>query len=223
MKQKTGSNNVKGIIFDAEDVIYYRDDETLKPITGFFKKRGFNVSFSDFREAYEKYKLELYKGKISKDEHLRKVLQGLNVSVDPQFFEEFASIFRKTYSVIKVNEGVKNLFESLKQKGVKIGILTDTFASEQKKWEWFKSIGLDSFIGAIICSSETGFTKDTKEAFEIALKKLNLNPNDVFFVGHQKYEMDGARKAGVKSISIVKGVGEDIYVDDIQKIKYIIA
>ena len=209
---------IKGILFDAEDVIYSRDEETLKPIISFFKENGLNITTAGFRGAYEEYKLDVYNGKISKDDHLRKVLEYLKIKHDNIFFEKFANVFRQTYSNIKIKEGVKVVFEELKQKGIKIGILTDTFANEKKKWEWFREIGLDKFIDSIICSSETGFTKDKKEAYMIGIKRLGLEPNEVFFVGHQKYEMDGARKAGVKSVSIVWGIGEDMYIDNLNKI-----
>ncbi len=209
---------IKGIIFDAEDVIYSRDEETLKPILDFFKSKGFSVNISEFRDAYDKYKLNLYKGEISKDDHLKKTLDDLNIKYDNLFFDKFANVFRNTHSNIKINKDIKQIFENLKKKKVKIGILTDTFSSEQKKWDWFKKIELDKFIDSISCSSETKFTKDQKEAYEIALKKIGLTSNEVLFVGHNEYEMNGAKTARVKSVSIEKDVGEDIFIDDLKKI-----
>jgi phosphoglycolate phosphatase-like HAD superfamily hydrolase len=52
----------------------------------------------------------------------------------------------------------------------------------------------------------------------VALKKLEMAPNEVLFVGHQRYEMEGARKAHVKTVSLVKNIGEDIFVENISKI-----
>ena len=101
---------------------------------------------------------------------------------------------------------------------LKIGILTDTFNSEYEKRETFKRIGLEQFIDAIVCSGETGFTKDEKESYEIMLRKLDLNPSEVLFVGHQTYEMQGARKANIKSVSIVKGIGENIHIANLSEL-----
>jgi len=123
-------NEIRGILLDAEDVIYFRDEETLMPIIDFFKKEGFPITVSEFREAYEKYKLDAYKGKISKDEHLRKTLDNLNIKHDDMFFDGFKKIFRKSYSNIKIKKQIKSLFVRLKERGLKIGILTDTFSSE---------------------------------------------------------------------------------------------
>ena len=206
---------MKGVLFDAEDVLYYRDAETLKPIISLLSKHSYSVSAEQFKDAYEKDKLSLYKGMISKDEHLKKTLEHLHIRPDDAFFHTFRDVFRSAYSEIKVAMGIKQLFKKLQLRGIKIGILTDTFPSEKKKWEWFNKIGLDGHIAAIICSSESGFTKDQKEAYDLGAKKLGLGINDVIFVGHQRYEMLGARKAGMMSVSIVKGVGEDVYLNNL--------
>ena len=34
---------IKAIIFDAGEVVYYRDEETLKPILDFLKKSNINI------------------------------------------------------------------------------------------------------------------------------------------------------------------------------------
>src|SRR3989339_327135 len=173
---------MKGVLFDAEDVLYYRDAETLKPIISLLSKHSYSVSAEQFKDAYEKDKLSLYKGMISKDEHLKKTLEHLHIRPDDAFFHTFRDVFRSAYSEIKVAMGIKQLFKKLQLRGIKIGILTDTFSSEKKKWEWFNKIGLDGHIAAIICSSESGFTKDQKEAYDLGAKKLGLGINDVIFL-----------------------------------------
>jgi len=209
---------IKAVIFDAEDVIYYRDEETLGPILEFFKKKGFNISAKWLKNALDEYRLESFKGRISKDGHLKKTLEFLKIKFDDEFFNKFAKVFRKNFSNIKIKDGISDAFKKIKSRGIKIAILTDTFSTEQKKWEWFKNVNLAQFIDVIVCSSETGHTKDEKEAYEIALHKLNLKSGEVIFVGHKKYEMQGARLAGVKSVSIEKNVGGDYYVGDISEI-----
>ena len=209
---------IKAVIFDAEGIIYYRDKETLKPILKFLEKSGIKITSKQLENALDEYRLESYKGRISKDEYLKKALAFLNIKDNDKFFNEFADVFRKNFSNIKVKENISKVFEKLKSEGIKIAILTDTFVTEQKKWEWFKGMNIDQFIDIIICSSVTGHTKDEKEAYEITLQKLNLKPEEVVFVGHKKYEMQGTKLAGIKSFSIEKNVGEDYYIEDISEI-----
>ncbi len=205
----------KAIVFDAEDVIYYRDEDTLRPITDFFAEKGCNVAAEQFMAAYGKHRLDAFKGKISKDDHLKKTLELLGVKFDESFFNEFAKVFREKYSSIKVNEKIFAVFENLKKNNFKIAVLTDTFSSKEKRMMDFKKIGVDKFIDVVVCSSESGFTKDEREAFEAVLKELNLNAREVIFVGHQAYEIQGAKKAGVTAVSLKKGCGEDFFIKDV--------
>jgi len=209
---------IKAIIFDAGEIIYYRDEETLRPIINFLHKNGFNISVNRLKKAYDENVLDAYKGKISKDEHLKKILESLEIKYNGNFFLEFTEIFRKYFSNIKPMNNILPVFKTLKSKGVKIAVLTDTFTTEEKKWEWFENIEIAKFIDNIFCSNVTGHTKDEKEAYETVLQRLNLNSGEVIFVGHKKYEMQGARLAGIRSVSLEKNVGEDYYIKDISKI-----
>jgi len=209
---------IKAVIFDAEDVIYYRDEETLKPIINFFREKGYNILAEKLKKSLDEYKLAAHKGKISKDEHLKKTLEFLKIEFDEKFFDEFAKVFREHFSNIKIKENAYEVFKRIVSLGVKIAILTDTLSSEEKKWEWLKKINLAQFVDVIVCSSVTGYTKDQKESYEVVLKKLNVNSSEAIFVGHKDYEMKGARLAGIKSASIEKSAKGDYYIRNISEI-----
>ena len=213
---------IKAIIFDAGDVVYYRDKETLKPILDFLKKNDFDISAEQFLKAYDEHILEAYKGNISKDEHVKKILEFFKIKFDDKFFNKYTKVFRRNFGYTKIKKNIHSVFKKIKSLGIKICILTDTLTTEESKWKWFKKIDVAQFIDAIICSSATGHTKDEKEAYIIALKKLNVKSNEAIFVGHKKYEMKGAKLAGIKSVSIEKNAKGDYYVDDISKILNII-
>ena len=57
-------NMIKAVIFDAGGVIHYRDGKTLRPITDFLKKKGYNISPDKLKKAYDEDVLSAYKGKI---------------------------------------------------------------------------------------------------------------------------------------------------------------
>lgn len=208
---------IKAVLFDAGDLVYYRDDETLKQILNFLRKKK-KVSANQFIQSYDEYALQLYKGNMSKDEHLKKTLEHLKIKFDENFLNEFAAVFRQNFSNIKIRENAYPVFEELKSLGLKIGILTDTATTEEKKWEWFKKINLAQFVDVIVCSSVTGHTKDEKEAYEEVLNRLNIKPSEAVFVGHKKYEMKGTKLAGIKSVSMEKDAGGDYCIKDISEL-----
>ncbi len=215
-------NRIKAVLFDADQVIYIRDDETLRPLIQLLSAKGFNVSGEEITKANDKYKLDSFKGKLTKDDNLRKTLDLLNVPYDEKFFQQFKEVFIPTYSQIKVKGSVVPLFKKLKDAGIKIAIITDSFATEKHKWDMFKKIEVSDYIDCIISSNDTGYTKDQKEPYLIAIDKLNVGPNQAIFVGHQQYEMDGAKKAGVKSVSLGEKIKSDFFVERIEDIANIL-
>ncbi len=223
MAKKIFENKIKAVLFDAEDVIYIRDSDTLKPLIDMFSThKGINVSGREIVKANNIYKLDSFKGIITKDDNLKRTLELLKISYDDEFFQKFKEVFIPTYSNIKANEHAEYLLKKLKEEGIKIAIITDSYASEEKKWQMFRSISLDSYIDIIVSSNDTGFTKDHKEPYLKALEKLNLNTSEAVFVGHQQYEMDGAKKAGVKSISLGEKIKSDYFAENLKDILKII-
>jgi FMN phosphatase YigB (HAD superfamily) len=51
-----------------------------------------------------------------------------------------------------------------------------------------------------VCSSEIGTYKPKKEAYDAAVKATGAKQSEVMFVGHAKDELEGAQKAGLKTI-----------------------
>ena len=92
--------------------------------------------------------------------------------------------------------------KKLKVNKIKISILTDTIFSKKEKMSWFKNLGMEKYIDLIVTSNEINKTKDKRESYEECLKRMKLKNNEVVFVGHKQYEMDGAKKANVTSIAI---------------------
>ena len=211
-------DTVKAVIFDAEDVIYSRNEDSFQPLVHFFKLIDQPRSYKEIRQAYEQKKVEMYKGVISKHDHFKRMLKRLNVSLSDSQFQDFQEAFVESHDNIHINPAIEPTFKTLQEKEIRIIVLSDTFASAEKKKEWFEKIGLGSYIEKTFCSSEINHTKDEKEAYEKVLQDLNVKEEEVAFVGHQAYEMLGAKSANIKAISIVKDIGEDIFVDNLQQL-----
>lgn len=67
--------------------------------------------------------------------------------------------------------------------------------------EKIEKTGLQKYFDEIIISGEVGFTKPTKEIFEIAYKKLNVKPEECIMIG-DKLDVDvkAALNAGMEAI-----------------------
>ena len=67
------------------------------------------------------------------------------------------------------------------KKRFKVGIITN--GSTQRQKAKIFNTNLNRYFETIIISEEVGFSKPDKRIFELALDKLNLQPENTLFVG----------------------------------------
>lgn len=100
---------------------------------------------------------------------------------------------------MKLFNYVLPLFTVLKNKGIKIGILTDLTANIQ--YRKMLKLGIAQEIDAFVTSEEAGVEKPSEDGFRVLLQKLNIENNEAIMIG-DSYEKDvlGAKKAGIRSV-----------------------
>ncbi|MBI2020411.1 HAD hydrolase-like protein [Candidatus Daviesbacteria bacterium] len=193
---------IKAIIFDAGGLLYKRGDaiEALKK--DLLVQFGYQGNYKDFEKAYIKEKFSGYIQQKSVEEMFKDILSTIGLKLDSYQLLEFIHQFNTIHKKIAPSEYAISTLSKLKEMGLKICILTDSFYNEEEKWNWFKRIGMNHLIDIIVTSFDIKKLKDSKEAYEQCLDKLQLKPEEVIFVGHQQYEMDGAKEAKIISIAI---------------------
>jgi putative hydrolase of the HAD superfamily len=64
-----------------------------------------------------------------------------------------------------------------------------------------RQVGLDSFFNPLVVSGDFGFRKPDPRLFRVALKGLNLTPDEALFVGNDMYrDIFGAQEIGLKTV-----------------------
>lgn len=95
----------------------------------------------------------------------------------------------------------KECIQELKNAGLKIGVLSD-FPPSQKGDIW----GIRELCDVCIGSEESGALKPSKYPFGILAMKLGVKPEEILYVGNSlKYDVLGAKNAGMKTAFILKG------------------
>jgi putative hydrolase of the HAD superfamily len=93
---------------------------------------------------------------------------------------------------------VNETFKALREKGLKIALLSD-FPPSQKNEIW----GLVPYCDLILGSEEIGALKPSKYPFGIMANALGLEPGQILYVGNSvKFDVRGANNAGMKSAII---------------------
>nr|MDO8082573.1 HAD-IIIA family hydrolase [Candidatus Freyarchaeota archaeon] len=203
-----------GIIFDFDGTIIESFSNRIeshkkvaKLITDFLKKRGVKANFKTILEIVIKTEAEQEKRLIrNRDEWWKKIFKELNVTnISPDFVTKLTNtywtILRDTS---KVYEGAPELLKELKQKGYKLGLLSDTDFAPGWKENRFKASGLAKFFDTYVVAGETTpEAKPSPQPFLEILKRLNIKPEQAIHVGDsQQTDIKGAKAAGIDAVWI---------------------
>ncbi len=111
-----------------------------------------------------------------------------------------AAHYREAYqSVRRPVPGALALLQALKERQVKIGIVTNNLAAEQQAK--LRDCGLEPFTDALIVSEHIGVAKPHPAIFEAALGQLECAASEAVMIG-DSWEVDilGAHQAGIRAI-----------------------
>ncbi|WP_216830009.1 HAD family hydrolase [Alkalihalobacterium elongatum] len=97
-------------------------------------------------------------------------------------------------------EGLDELMNELKERNVKVGIITNGGVDTQ--YRKIEKIGLSSFINndQIFVSDELGVAKPNREIFDLALRKLGVTNEKLFIGDSWEHDVCGAIDAGWDAI-----------------------
>ena len=180
-----GKGNIKGVIFDLDDTLYNEKD---------YVRSGF-IAVSDYLQGNYVDRLWSFfvEGKPAIDELLKEL--GREKERD-----EAINVYRCHKPVLRPLDGVIELIDKLKQKKIKVGIITDGRPNGQRNK--IEALGLD--IDDIIITDELGgpqFRKPCDIAFRIMSTRWRMNPSDIVYVGdNATKDFQAPRQLGMKCV-----------------------
>lgn len=105
------------------------------------------------------------------------------------------SYMQELSCTMKLFDGIKELLSELKDRGVKLGIITSKNRTEFHND--FTPFGLDSYFDTIITVEDSVAPKPSAEPMLAYLKKTGANSQEVLYIGDTLYDKDCAANAGV--------------------------
>jgi putative hydrolase of the HAD superfamily len=96
------------------------------------------------------------------------------------------------------------LFTALRERGIKVGVLSNTIWSRTEHERIFARDGITGHIDADVYTSEIPWTKPHPKAFEAALAAVGVtDPASAVFVGDRPWDdIHGAKSVGMRAILI---------------------
>lgn len=194
---------VKGVIFDLDDTLYSEKRYVKSGYKAVAKLLG-NEALA------ERLWMHFQDGKAAIDE----VLQELDCEEKK---EQCLETYREHLPEISLYDGMLEILQNLKYKGIRIGIITDGRVSGQKKK--IHALGLESLVDDIIVTDELGgiqFRKPCDIAFRIIQRRWGIPFEQIIYVGdNMDKDFQAPKQLGMKYLYLqnrdsVHGVHEGI-------------
>lgn len=213
-------NKIKAILFDMGGTLV-RLESAPEIYTRILKAHGIELPIEETENAWEKAKKSLdFKrmpelgGNFWVKINLL-ILENLGIKYNALPLAEALDREWWDYASVSLYPEALTLLHKLKEKQVKIGIITNSLQADMKKV--LSKLNLEGFFDIEANIDTAGKAKPEKEIFMYTVQKLGLQPKEVLFVGDD-VEMDykGAMKAGLRALLIDRENKAD---KDVKKIR----
>lgn len=170
--------DIDGTIIDTESVIIASLQEALSQVTG---------------RQYAHNDLRFTLGIPSQE-----ALAQLNLPADQTAAVKalWPKLLATKQRQVNVFATMRRTLAHLQHRGVKLGIITSKSNSElENEFTWF---GLNEYFDVIITADAGVAPKPAPDPINLALKELQVQPEDAMYLGDSIYDMQSANDAGVK-------------------------
>ncbi|MDQ6896922.1 MAG: HAD family hydrolase, partial [Actinomycetota bacterium] len=98
---------------------------------------------------------------------------------------------------------IRPLWEGLHDKGIRVGVLSNTIWSRDYHRGLFARDGVLDLVDGDVYSSETPWVKPEPEIFREAARRIDVAPEACVYVGDRGYEdVHGPQSAGMRAILV---------------------
>lgn len=195
MDIKVDENTV--IVFDLDDTLY----NELDYLKSAYKSIARFLEPTDWKQLYSKI-FSMYRSKIN-------VFEFLSNDYEIEI-ELLIEMYRNHYPNIQLFDGVLDVFDAIKSKNGKIGIITDGRSNTQRTK--IKSLGILDYIDKIIISDEIGSEKPSLSNFK-AIEDFLSGTTYFYIADNIKKDFITPNTLGWKSVALIDN-GKNIHFEN---------
>lgn len=189
---------LRAVVFDMDDTLY-GEKEYVK--SGYQK---IGKEFPEIANTTERLWAFFEDGKPAIDELLKE--EGM---LDENTKQKCIHIYRHQMPDIHLYTGVREMIEKLRQKGLKLGLITDGRPEGQRAK--IQALGLEELFDHIIVTDELGgpeYRKPNQKAFELMGEELGIAYAEMCYVGDNiRKDFIAPLQLGMKAIYFVNQDG----------------
>ena len=197
--------DVKAILFDIEDTLYdasYQMRMTRLNAIRAMIEAGLPVDLEMGYKVLEEI-VDEYGPHYSR--HFDRMLERLGLKWNPRVIAAGVVAYRETsQAYLKPFPDTIPTLIRLRDLGYKLGVVSEGLAVKQ--WQKLIKLGIHHFFHSVVISEAVGAEKINVEMFKIALKELNVKPDEAIYVSSNLDKgILQANRAGLISVRIRRG------------------
>lgn len=216
---------IKAVVFDLDNTLYDYDACNKKAEEQLFDEisETFGIRVSDamglLKQAKQNIKNQL--GDCVAASHNRLLyMQNIceQAGKNPLLYAmKFYDVYwNAMLENMRLYDYAEPLFQELRDRDIKIGILTDLTAHIQ--YRKIARLGLTERVDYLVTSEEAGAEKPSEKMFALMLGKMGVRPEEALMIGDSMTkDIDGARRAGMKAFCLEKPEKDISYILEVMQ------
>ena len=203
---ESSEHQVKAVLFDLGGTLV-KTTEIPHVLKRVLKQCGISRSLEEITQARAKAEKELNFQDLTKllDEFWVKwnyrILNNLQAKSNTQKLAKFITTHWWDYSNVSLYPDAEKTLPLLKEKSLKIGLVTNGLQSDVDKI--LPKVSLQNFFDTIVVIDTLRKMKPDIEVFHHALQKLKTTPSQAIFIGDEiEADYKGAKRAGLTTYLI---------------------
>ena len=198
----------KAIIFDTDNTLYSYAPANQLALKSVYTKAEILLDIKKdlFEEKFKEARLEIKK-RISNQAsshsrllYIQRTIELLGFKTQLLLTLDLEQTYWRTFlQSCKLFPDVRELLDKLKNLNIQTAIITDL--NSQIQFRKIIFFGIEKYFDYVVTSEEAGFDKPNKAPFELALKKLDLLPNECWMIGDNlNADIMGGKKCGLTTL-----------------------
>lgn len=195
---------IKAVVFDLDDTLI-SEKEYIR--SGF---RQVSKKIAEKNNLDKDYVYKIMYDTFNEDSKnvFNRVLDKLNIQYEKEDIKELINYYRGHMPDIKLYDDAKYILDTLKAKGIKLGMITDGYKITQRNK--LEALNIGDYFEHIVVTDELGreFWKPHQKPYEIIKEKLGLEYENMVYVGDNvSKDFVTANKLGMNTIFINREEG----------------
>ena len=181
--------SIKAVAFDYGGVMaFFQDESAIKDMADMA-----GIDFSFMKKIYWDNRSIYDQGLVDGIGFFKSILADMGIFADPDLLERLIDCDLKSWS--HINPATEALIRSLKDSGIKTGVLSNIIQDFLDRI--YETLPIFDLIDIKVFSCEVGRIKPDKKIYEILLSRLDCKADELVYFDDQQLNVDAALALGI--------------------------